>query len=293
MRTLSAILLTATSLVAPALAAAGAGTANDRKPVLAVEDTMRTEVPPVLVNARRVTLAELLDRVAAGEARRDSLLRDQSYQLTIRTVGHAADGKDPKLVEERVMRVYQRKPDQMRAVVLRHWQAKPPKEPGARAEVRVETGRGMQEDIVNFAFQPSARRNYRYRIAGRQILGDHVVYRLAFEPRSALDVAEPSGEVWVDTRDDVIVRQEITFRRSPVPMFLRGIDRMVVERRFVDGFWVLSRVIVRARTTIPIPQYGTSMDFSMQFTDYTVNTGLPDSLFAASARPARPREGGR
>lgn len=292
MRTLSRLLLTATALAAAALPAAGAGPANDRRPVLAVEDTMRTEVPPVLVNARRVTLAELLDRVAAGEARRDSLLRDQSYQLSIRTVGHAADGKEPKLVEERVVRVYQRKPDRTRAVTLRHWQAKPPKEPGPRAEVRVETGRGMQEDIVNFAFQPSARRNYKYRIAGRQILGDHVVYRLAFEPRSALDVAEPSGEVWVDTRDDVIVRQEITFRRSPVPMFLRGIDRMVVERRPVNGFWVLSRVIARVRTTIPIPQYGTSMDFSMQFTDYTVNTGLPDSLFAA-ATAARAKEGGR
>lgn len=292
MRTLSAILLTATALAAPAPPAAGAGPANDAKPVLAVEDTMRTEVPPVLVNARRVTLAELLDRVAAGEARRDSLLRDQSYQRTIRTVGHAADGKGPKLVEEIVARVYLRKPDRSRTVTLREWKAKPPKEPGPRAEVRVETGRAMREDIVDFAFQPSARRNYKYRIVGREILGDHVVYRIAFEPRSALDVAEPSGEVWVDTRDDVIVRQEITFRRSPVPMFLRGIDRMVVERQFVDGFWVLSRVIARVRTTVPIPQYGTSMDFSMAFTDYTVNTGLPDSLFAA-APAARPKEGGR
>lgn len=291
MRTPSTILLTALALAAPA-APAGAAPGPDRRPVLAVEDTMRTEVPEVLVNARRVTLAEMLDRVAAGEARRDSLLRDQSYQVTVRTVGHAADGKGPKLVEETVARVYLRKPNQARTVTLREWKAKPPKEPGARAEVRVETGRAMREDIVDFAFQPSARRKYKYRITGRQILGDHVVYRIAFEPRSPLDVAEPSGEVWVDTRDDVIVRQEISFRQSPVPLFLRGIDRMVVEREQVDGFWVLSRVIARVRTTIPLPQYGTSMDFSMRFTDYTVNTGLPDSLFAA-APAAKPKEAGR
>lgn len=292
MRNLSALLLTALALATPAPAAGAAPGAPDRRPVLAVEDTMRTEVPEVLVNARRVTLAEMLDRVAAGEARRDSLLRDQSYQLTIRTVGHAADGKGPKLVEETVSRVYLRKPDQSRTVRLREWKAKPPKEPGPRAEVRVEAGRAMREDIVDFAFQPSARRNYKYRIVGRQIVGDHVIYRIAFEPRSALDVAEPSGEVWVDTRDDVIVRQEIAFRRSPVPMFLRGIDRMVVERRQVGGFWVLARVLARVRTTIPIPQYGTSMDFSMQLTDHTINTGLPDSLFAA-APAARPKEAGR
>lgn len=255
---------------------------------------MRTEVPEVLVRAPRVTLAEILDRVAAGEARRDSLLQDQSYLLTIRTVGHAADGKTPQLVEETVTRMYQRRPNQSRAVQLRHWRAKPPKRPGARAEVRVESGGTMDEDIVNFAFKPSARRNYRYRIAGRQILGDHVVYRLAFEPRSPLDPAEPSGEVWVDTRDYVIVRQEITFRRSPVPMFLRGLDRLVVERQQVDGFWVLGRVLARVRTTIPLPQFGTSMDLAIQFTEYTVNTGLPDSLFAPPARPAAAApEGGR
>jgi len=291
MRTRSALLLAALALAAQLPPAAAARGAPERRSALAVEDTMRTEVPEVLVNAPRVTLAEILDRVAAGEARRDSLLRDQSYLLTIRTVGHAADGKTPQLVEETVTRIYQRRPNQSRAVPLRHWRAKPPKRPGARAEVRVEGGGTMDEDIVNFAFKPSARRNYKYRIAGRQILGDHVVYRLAFEPRSPLDVAEPSGEVWVDTRDDVIVRQEITFRQSPVPMFLRGLDRMVVERQQVKGFWVLGRVLARVRTTIPLPQFGTSLDLAIQFTDYTVNTGLPDSLFAGAA--GQTKEAGR
>lgn len=284
MRTPSAFLLMALAAavgIAPAAGAARTSAAPVRGPVFAVEDTMHTEVPEVLVHASRVTLAEILDRVAAGEARRDSLLRDQSYLLTIRTVGHAADGRTPRLVEEVVTRIYQRRPDQSRAIPLRHWRAKAPKENGPRAEVRAEGG-GMDESIVNFAFQPSARRNFKYRIAGREILGDHVVYRLAFEPRSPLDVTEPSGEVWVDTRDDVIVRQEISFRSSPVPLFLRGLDRMVVERRQVDGIWVLARLLARVRTTIPLPQYGTSFDLAIQFTEYTVNTGLPDSLFTGS-----------
>lgn len=292
MRTFSALFLTVLALAAPLPRAAAAAAPPSRGAALAVEDTMRTEVPAVLVHAPRVTLAEILDRVAAGEARRDSLLHDQSYRMTIRTVGHAADGKPPQLVEEIVTLVYQRRPNQSRAVPLRHWRAKPPKRPSPRAEVRVEGGGTMDEDIVNFAFKPSARRSYKYRIVGRQILGDHVVYRLAFEPRSPLAVTEPSGEVWVDTRDDVIVRQEITFRQSPVPLFLRGLDRMVVERQQVNGFWVLGRVLARVRTTIPLPQVGTSLDLAIQFTDYTVNTGLPDSLFAAPAA-ATPREAGR
>lgn len=297
MRTPCAMFLTGL-LVAAACPPAGARStapapAPRHGPALALEDTMRTEVPEVLVRAPRVSLAEILDRVAEGEARRDSMLRDQSYLLTVRTVGHADDGRTPQLVEETVTRVYKRRPDQVRAVRLRHWQARPPKRPAARAGVRVESRGTMNENIVNFAFQPGARRNYRYRIAGRQILGDHVVYRLAFEPRSVLDSHEPSGEVWVDTRDYVIVRQEITFRRSPVPLFLRGIDRMVVERRPVDGFWVLGRVLARVRTTIPLPQFGTSLDLAIQFADYTINTGLPDSLFAAGAAAAGEEEDAR
>ena len=262
-------------------------------PTLAVEDTMHTEVPEVLVRAPRVTLAEILDRVAAGEARRDSLLRDQTYLITARAVGHADDGKTPQLIEETVLRVWQRRPNQSRSLELRHWYAKPPKDEDSRSGVRVEVGGGMDEDIVNFAFQPSARRDYTYRIAGREILGDHLIYQLAFEPRSALDVFAPSGVVWVDTRDFVIVRQEVTFRQSPVPLFLRGIERMVVERQQVDGFWVLHRLLVRARTTIPIPKYGTSMDFSLQFTEYAVNHGVPDSLFASPAKGAAKKEAGR
>lgn len=278
--------------VAAALVLAGAppapGAPSAPGPTLAVEDTMHTEVPEVLVRAPRVTLAEILDRVAAGETRRDSLLRDQSYLLAIRVVGHAADGRTPQLLEESVTRVYQRKPNQSRAVELRHWYAKPPKGDGGSG-VRVEAG-GMDEDIVNFAFKPSARREYQYRILGREILGDHLIYRLAFEPRSALDVFQPGGEVWVDTRDFVIVRQEIAFRQSPVPLFLRGLDRMVVERQQVNGFWVLGRVLARVRTTIPLPRIGTSVDLAIQFTDYTVNSGLPDSLF--SARAGVPKQSG-
>jgi hypothetical protein len=253
-------------------------------PTLAVEDTLRTEVSPVLVSAPRVTLDEILDRVARGEAHRDSLIRDRSFLLTIRTVGHTGAGNSPELLEERVVQVWQRRPDQVRQAELRHWMKHPPKKDGGERGVRVEvSGSGMTEDIVNFAFQPGARREFTYRIVGRELLGDHLIYRIAFEPRSPLALDQPGGTVWVDTRDDVIVRQEISFRQSPIPLFLRGIKRMVVERERVGDLWVLSRVLARIETTIPIPRYGTSFDFGLQFSQYVLNAGLPDSLFATGA----------
>ncbi len=251
---------------------------------------MRTEVPPVLVSAPRVTLDEILDRVARGETRRDSLLRDERYLVTIRVVGHADDGRAPVLLEETVGEAYKRRPAQSRWLELRHWQLHPPKRGDLGVGVTVKTDDDMSEQIVSFAFQPSARRDFRFRIEDRRLLGDHLVYRLAFEPRSPLALDLPSGTVWVDTRDYVIVRQEIVFRQSPIPLFVRGIRRFVIERQQVGDVWVLSRLLARVETTLPLPRYGRSFDLGIQCSQYAINTGLPDSLFA---RPARAKGAGR
>ena len=251
-------------------------------PTLAVEDTMHTEVPEVLVRAPRVTLDEILDRVARGESRRDSMLRDQAFTLTLRMARDPGGGKDIELMSERVLRVYRKKPDKVRTVTLREWTARPDKDndDGPRVNVRSR----MDEQIVNFAFRPDARRDYRYRIVGRDLLGNRLVYRIAFEPRSALDPTMPSGLVWVDTNEFVIVRQELNFERSPVPLFIKDLDRLVIERQRVEGYWVLKRVLMRASLSIPIPTFGRAIDMGILYDDYALNAGIADSLFEARAR---------
>src|SRR5512142_2766833 len=94
-------------LAAPAPPASG--------PTLAREDTLHYEVPTVLVHAPRVTLDEILDRVARGEARRDSLMKDQSFLVTMRLVRDADDPKKPPVLwYEMVARVWKKLPDRAR-----------------------------------------------------------------------------------------------------------------------------------------------------------------------------------
>jgi hypothetical protein len=246
---------------------------------VAVEDTMQTAVPEVLVKAPRVTLDEILNRVARGEERRDSLMHDQTFMVTIRVIGRVTDArKPPEPLIEDVVRVYKKRPDKVRSVVLRHWEAHPDKN-GDSPDIDIRTD--MNEEIVNFAFRPQARRHFRYRIAGRDLIGNRLIYRIAFEPRSALDPTIPSGLVWVDTNEFVILRQEVNFERSPIPLFLKGIDRMVIERQRVDSYWVLKRVLLRAETSIPIPHIGRAFDVGILYDDYAVNAGLDDTLFTA------------
>jgi hypothetical protein len=247
-------------------------------PTLAIEDTMRTEVPEVLVRAPRVTLEEILERVARGEARRESLLTDQTFTISMRVMRDVKSaGHEPTLVEESVWRVFRKRPDKVRSVLLRRRESKPR---GVDARADVDFSPGMGEEVVNFAFRPEARHRYRYRILGRDLVGGHLIYRIGFEPRSGLESFRPSGVVWVDTNDFVIVREELGFRESPVPIVLKSIDRMVVERERVKGHWVLSRVLMRSELTLPVPTFGRSFDIAIQYRDYRLNSGLDDALFA-------------
>jgi hypothetical protein len=292
----AALVLTATAAIgatpAPVTAETPTAAHGAGGPVMATEDTMRTSVPPVLVSAPRVTLDEILDRVARGEARRDSLMHDATFLATARAVRTGKDGKQELLMES-VTRVYKRRPDRVRAVQLRMYEAHPDKKKAGEGDDDMQTtfSASMSEDIVNFAFQPKARRQFRYHIVGRDIIGDHLIYRIQFEPSSALDVFMPRGLVWVDTKDFVIVRQEITFQQSPVPLFLKGIRRMTIERQRVAGDWVLAKVLMRIETTIPVPKFGRLFDFGIQQSDWAINQGVPDSVFAGT-KPDKSARGG-
>ena len=273
--------LAALLLAAPAARAQG--------PSLAVEDTMTTEVSEVLVRAPRVTLDEILDRVARGEARRDSLLKDMSFTATLRFLRNTEGKKAPELLSESVSKVYKKKPDLLRSVKLRQYDKYPEKDGDGMVEG--DFSPSMGENIVNFALRPENRRNYKFSIEDRKLLGDHLLYTLRFEPRSSLATGEPSGRLWVDTREFVILRQEIEFRHSPVPLFLKSIKHMVVERVKTGEFWVLSRALVRMELTVPMPRIGKTFDFGLAFTDYHINSGLPDSLFAKPGKSGNGRKG--
>src|SRR5689334_21127055 len=209
--------------------ARSAGPLNDAGPTLAKEDTMRTDVSTVLVKAPRVTLEEILDRVARGEARRDSLLRDQSFTATLRVMRDTEGKKAPVLFAESVSKVYKKKPDKLRTVELRHYEERPDKgDHGDDEDLNADFSPSMGEEMVNFAFRPANRKNFKFTIEDRKLLGHHLHYTLGIVPCSPLAVFAPSGRVWVDTKDYLIERQQIVFRQSPVPLVLKDIKHLFV-----------------------------------------------------------------
>lgn len=259
-------------LVAPTLRAQTAPSGAIPGPTLAREDTMHTSVPEVLVRAPRITLDEILDRVARGEAKRDSAILDQTFTVTVRAV--RGIDRAPELLSERVLQAFKKRPNKVRTVLLKSYEKN---SRGARMDVNMRGG--FDEEIVTFAFQPQARREFRYRIIGRDFVGGQILYRIEFEPRSPLDPSAPSGIVWVNTNEFVIVRQEVRFERSPVPVIVKDVRRMVIERRKFGPHWVLHRVLMRVEATLPLPRIGRVFDFSLRFDDYQINSGLSDAIF--------------
>ena len=274
----------ASLLLAAALSAA-AGPVSPG-PTLAREDTLTTSVPEIIVRAPRVTLDEILDRIARGERRRDSLMVDQSFVATMRVMGAKTEAGPGYMVEESAWQVYRRKPNLSRSLMLRRTTRKPEK-PKDKKNVNVEVSFGgdMSEKIVNHAFRPEERRNFRYRILGRDIVGGHVIYRIRFEPKSLLDPSLPSGLVWVDANEFVILRQEVEFERSPVPLIIKDIDHIVIERVRIGEFWMLHKVLMRAKFRFPVPDFGRRADFALMFDRYTINAGVPDSVFVGVEKP--------
>lgn len=260
-------------------------------PIFAVEDTIPVPsalLPVQIVSASRVTLDEILRRVAEGEARRDSLMQDQSFLMLAALTYVDPKSKTTVRQWEQATQVYRKRPDKIRTVVLK-----------SMSKFKDDDGQGVQvgprmtEELVDFAFQPRTRSRFHFAIAERHIVGDRVVYVISFTPRSKLDPL-PTGRAWIDTKEFVIVRQEFWYRdRSPAPLFLEGIDSCVIERTQADGkWWVLSRVLARVRVTslarwaarIGKEKLTPVVDFTLAMQDWKVNHGIDDSVFAVGKK---------
>lgn len=293
-------------------------------------------LPEVLVTAPRQTLDEILRHVAEGEAFRDSMIDDQAFTLFVRMTGRdtkkdALEESEPYL--ENVTRIYQKRPGKLRTVTLKEWSRyddKAENEEGSEGKLEIKGSLGgngeeraaeqtnqrekdadqaksgvsvnvdsdMSEQFVAFAFDPKTRSRFHFRIEDRKIIGDQVVYVIAFSPKSPLDVL-PSGRAWVNTNDFVILREEFSYRdRSPAPLFMESLDSCVLERTRIDGrYWVLSRVLARVTLTDPVRWMGKLTrtkvpkvaDFAIRWDDWIINGDIPDSLFL----PAGQRGGKR
>ena len=256
-----------------------------RVPTLAAEDTfgvqVKYETRTIEVQAKRVTLRDILERAREGEKKRREAVTDLAYTEHVRvTLLGDRRSKDKRRFFEEATRVYWKPPGRTMRVELgerKYGDQDSTESIVPRAQVGVE-----MDDALDFAQGPFYLEqidDFRYEIIDRRLYPDRIIYAVQFEPRSDFEPLSIAGTFWIDTADFVVVHEEMKFNRNPAPLLLKSIDHIVRERRRVDGRWVITRlqVVADMRSALMIG-FG-RVEVEANYTDFAFNAGVPDSVF--------------
>lgn len=124
---------------------------------------------------------------------------------------------------------------------------------------------------IPFALESDA---YNYELAGRHLLGEHLIYEVRFTPKSRF-AALPSGTVWLDWSDFVIRRLEAEYRDAvPMPLFLRAIPWFRMRRAECGDSWFVQDVMARIELQEVWPGIPASVELHTRLLDYTID-GVP------------------
>jgi len=128
---------------------------------------------------------------------------------------------------------------------------------------------------------------YRYRILERTLIGDHLIYRIGFEPRNRF---QPGlrGQVWIDYGEFAIRRMEGSITGvSPAPLFVKEVPRFHLRQREVAGRWLpadfSAEVVMRKLPLLP-----DRFRFQVTHRDYVLPGGTGETAGAAAGGEVRP-----
>jgi hypothetical protein len=256
-----------------------------RVPTLAAEDTfgvrVKYETRTIEVQAKRLTLRDILERAREGERKRREAVTDLAYTERVRvTLLGGRTSKDKRRFFETAARVYWKPPDRNLRIDLgeRQYGDQDLKESVApEGQVQVEVSDAL--DFAQGPFYLEHIDDFRYSISDRRLFPDRIIYAVEFEPRSDFDPLSIAGTFWIDTADFVVVHEEMKFERNPVPLMLKSIDHIVRERQRVDGRWVITRLqLVADMRSALVIGFGRA-EIEARYSDFAFNTGLSDSVF--------------
>ena len=278
-----------------ALLAGPAGGAGPGEPggrlLLAEEDTLDLtgtwEIDPLDVRADRLRIGEIVQRCIEEEEALREKIDTHRYTQSVKTVLHVGgygESAKRRLVFEEISRVFADRDGDLRSTALhreryrlegekrRPWDEKEgdgDEESGSSVAIRFE-------DLDGLPFYLEDEGQYRFEIRSRRIAGDHVVYEVAFEPKSDFEIA-PKGTIWIDTADFRILREEFEFGdRVPMPMVVRSIGPLIRERERIGDLWVWSRILARIDLRIGWMRFldddvPDTVEFVVDFSDHRLN----------------------
>jgi len=122
-----------------------------------------------------------------------------------------------------------------------------------------------EEAFGTMPFTEGSARKYRYEILDRRQVGNSLVYKIGFEPKSRFD-ALPAGTVWVDYSNWVIRKVEARMTGAvPFPLILESIPVLRFSQEKVGPYWFMT---LRRVPLVPIPD---NVEIRVRMKDIEIN----------------------
>lgn len=249
--------------------------------LLAFEDTFTFdpgEIDTLDVAAKRVTIGEVIEAVGRRMDAEAANMRNVEF-TTLTTVVErdvpSRYGQDYKVTEVAERSSFDDN-EGMRAVQL--WERIRTVEGGEVVEEEVsyekERDWGDVGASIGMAmpFSPRSGNRYNYVIEGRHLVGNGLIYRIGFTPKSRFE-ALPSGTVWVDYSHWVIRALEAELVETvPFPMFLKAVPVFRISRARFGGYWFTTDVhLVIELRKIPLVNMPRVVEVRTRIRDIEIN----------------------
>lgn len=290
--TVGAFLVLLGLIVSPTGSAASEHAATDSTralvpapPVIEIP-TERVIADTLQVRREKLSLREIIARSIEGERTKLSGRRSMTYTSTVRVI---ATWKDKREIEDLVMRSYADVEGTERTAMLGaktthflrengEWVLDP--DPDQESDNTVQVEAGGPNDFEELPIFFDEIHEYDFELVDRFVQTDHVIFRIAFRPKSEFKPL-PSGTLYVDTDRYRIIQEEYEFGKNPFPLVLKDLKR--VSRQWTElpgGEWVNTKirgeVELRADPFGWIPQ---SVAFAYTRTDFEFDVEYDQRLF--------------
>jgi hypothetical protein len=235
-------------------------------------DTVYVEGPGVSIEE---VVRRIGERMAADEERRG----DRAWTQVTRVVARPHDGDEGernRTEYEMVERIRVGRDGSVQAIRVRSVERTYKNGGLDKEKTDDEIEADWDEVTASTAMLPFSLESdaYNYEIAGRHLLGEHLIYEVRFTPKSRF-AALPSGTVWLDWSDFVIRRLEAEYRDAvPMPLFLRAVPWFRLRRTQCGDTWFVQDLMARIELQDVWPGIPSSIEIHTRMLDYTVD-GLP------------------
>lgn len=238
------------------------------------------------VRRKKLSLQEIIERSIQGEKSKLAGRKSMTYTGNARAV---LTWKKKKWVIDSVTRTFADADGFERTVDLGERIEAFKREddawvPDPDADTEEGDGFGVNDGGVNdFGDLPvwlEATHEFDYELLDRFVQTDHVIFKVAFRPKSDFKPL-PAGILYVDTDRYRIIHEEFSFEKNPAPLFIRDLKRLSRQwEELPTGEWVWTKVRgeIELRAD-PFGQIPHRAVFAVERTDFAFDVEYDDAVF--------------